>query len=100
MGGNHHRFFHLVPVAVGDEKLSFSLCTGELQGGFLLPSTLGVAHPLQAVRVTNAEAKNFVIALEIAGDSTDLREEREEQQQHYRDVLKLKKRQNLLCKHE
>lgn len=58
---------------MGDEKLNFSPCTGEFQGGFLLPPALGVARSLQALRVTNTQPKDFVIALEIPGGSTHLR---------------------------
>lgn len=57
---------------MGDEKLSFPLCTDELQGGFLLPPALGVAQQLQAARATNAETQEFIIALEIPGGSTNL----------------------------
>lgn len=76
----YYYFFHLAAVAVGDEELSFPLYTGELQGVVLFPPALGVANLLQAPRVTNAEPEDFVIALEIPGVSTDLREERKEKQ--------------------
>lgn len=37
-----------------------------------MPPALEVARPLQALRVTNAQPKDFVIALEIPGGSTHL----------------------------
>lgn len=67
--------FYLAAIAVSDNELSVFLCTSDLQSMSLLSSTLRIAHTLQTVSLTDAEAKSLVIALIISGNGTNLQEE-------------------------
>lgn len=64
--------FYLAPVSVSNNELRIFLGTSDLQSLSLLSPTLRIAHTLQILSLTDAEAKNLVIALIIPGDSTNL----------------------------
>lgn len=64
--------FYLASISISDKKLRIFLCTDDLQDISLLPSTLRITDVLQTVSLTDAEAKNLVIALIIPGNSTNL----------------------------
>lgn len=70
--------FYLASISVSDKKLRIFLCTGDLQGFSLLPPTLRITDVIQTVSLTDAEAKNLVIALIILGNSANLQVKKKE----------------------
>lgn len=74
--GENNCSFYLAPISVSDNELRIFLSTSDPQSLSLLSPTLRIAHTLQILSLTDAEAKNLVIALIIPGDSTNLQEEK------------------------